>query len=89
MSQPLFRPGRFGKVDGSDERANSMQLHCNEGSSEMASASFTDLRIPSSVYTIQKGLVVGANMIFAPYSGFKAIDSLIFDNVVIAERLKW
>ena len=38
---------------------------------------------------ISKALVFGAKMILAQYSGFKAIDLFILDNVVIALRLKW
>ena len=66
-----------------------MYLHCNEGSHKTASTSFADLRIPSSAHAFSLGRVFGANMVSAQYFGFKAIDSLIFDNVVRALQLKW
>ena len=65
-----------------------MHLHCNEGSSKLAYTWFTDLQFPSSLYAFIKGIVVGANMSLAQYSGFKAIDSLIFAHVVRALRFK-
>ena len=37
----------------------------------------------------KRDLYVGAHMTLAQWVGFKAIDSLIFDNVVRALRLKW
>ena len=66
-----------------------MYLHSDEGSSKMASTPFTDSRIPSEVDLFPKGLVFSAHMILAQYSGFKAMDSVIFDNVVRSLRFKW